>query len=111
MLTYCAGVATSPDPDDPEQLLRETESARARERLVDARLDPYSARYLPREARTEALAGLIRNERAVEGIVRQRTWGLVRERCFLDGAGGKGSDSAEAEEALDAWRRRRQREQ
>lgn len=95
VLSYCAGVATSPDPDDPEHVLREVEDAKARDRVVDERLDPYSARYFPREARTESLAALIRNERMVEGIVRSRTWGMVRERC--DGEG-------EWSEALDRWR-------
>ncbi|KAL4910635.1 hypothetical protein BDW74DRAFT_1013 [Aspergillus multicolor] len=81
VLTYCAGVATSPDPEDPDLLLRQTESARDRERVVDERLDPYSARFFPREARTESLANLVRNQRSVEEIIRARTWGLVLERC------------------------------
>ncbi|KAK5678318.1 hypothetical protein LTS10_009490 [Elasticomyces elasticus] len=97
VLNYCAGVATSPDPDDPGHLLRETEDLKARERMVDERLDPYSARYFPREARTEALAMLIRNERMVESIIRSRTWGMVGERCDNGGA--------TYEKALDAWRR------
>ena len=62
-------------------------------------MDPYSGRYFPREARTEALAGLIRNERMVESIIRARTWGLVGERCENEGSG--------AEEALDEWRSRK----
>lgn len=99
MLNYCAGVATSPDPDDPEHVLREVEDVRARERVVDERLDPYSGRYFPREARTEALAGLVRNERMVEGIIRARTWGLVSERC--EGVEG------DWEKALDQWRKER----
>lgn len=99
MLNYCAGVATSPDPDDPDHILRESEDARARERLVDERLDPYSARYFPRDTRTEALAGLIRNERMVENIIRSRTWSLVGERCENEGR--------EADMALNEWRRRR----
>ncbi|KAI9655323.1 MAG: hypothetical protein M1821_005470 [Bathelium mastoideum] len=68
VLTYCASVATSPDPDDPDAILREVENAKAREQVVDERLDPYSARWSPREARTEMLAGLVRNERGVEKI-------------------------------------------
>lgn len=95
VLTYCAGVATSPDPDDPDLILRQTESARDRERVVDERLDPYSARFFPREARTESLANLIRNERTIEDIVRARTWGLVSEKCSV---------SSTWEEALDRWR-------
>ncbi|KAF2238213.1 hypothetical protein EV356DRAFT_507292 [Viridothelium virens] len=100
VLAYCASVATSPDPDDPDVLLREVENAKAREREVDERLDPYSARWSPREARTEMLAGLIRNERMVEGIIRSRSWEVVKERCEDDGKlGGLG-----AEEALEKWR-------
>lgn len=78
-------------------MIKESEDLKARERIVDERLDPYSARYFPREARTEALAGLIRNERMVENIIRSRTWGLVGERCENDGQDYDG--------ALDAWRR------
>ncbi|KAI8962935.1 putative caffeine-induced death protein Cid2 [Daldinia sp. FL1419] len=96
VLTYCAYVATSPDPDDPEVALREAESEKNRERVVDERLDPYSGRYFPREPRTEMLANLLRQERSVENIVRSRTWGLVRERC--------GDDFQDAEQALNSWR-------
>lgn len=96
-------MATSPDPDDPESVLRQVEDARVRERIVDERLDPYSARYFPREARTEKLAALIRQERTVENIIRARTWGLVVERC--------GDDFNEWEEALNNWRGSRERGQ
>lgn len=98
VLSYCAGVATSPDPDDPESLLREVENSVARERIVNERLDPYSGRYFPREPRTEALASLIRNERMVENIIRTRTWSLVGERCGITGQS--------FEEAMEGWRRR-----
>lgn len=101
MLNYCAGVATSPDPNDPDHVLREVEDARARERVIDERLDPYSGRYFPREVRTESLAGLIRNERMVEGIVRDRTWQVMNERCTSTGAvKGHGFD-----DALEQWRK------
>ncbi|KAI0171930.1 putative caffeine-induced death protein Cid2 [Hypoxylon sp. FL1284] len=100
VLTYCAYVATSPDPDDPEVGLRAAETERNRERVVDERLDPYSARYFPREPRTESLANLLRQERSVESIVRSRTWGLVRERC--------GDNFQSAEEALNKWRGERE---
>ncbi|KAF2094800.1 caffeine-induced death protein 2 [Rhizodiscina lignyota] len=99
VLTYCTSVATSPDPEDPDSLLREVESARARERIVNERLDPYSGRYFPREARTESLAGLLRNEQGVEKIIRARTWGLVRERC----GNGNGADGWEDE--YNRWQR------
>lgn len=94
-------MATSPDPEDPDSVLRQVENEKDRERVVDERLDPYSARFFPREARTESLAALIRNERSVESIVRQRTWGLVRERC--------GNDWRDWEEALNEWRKDREK--
>ena len=103
VLAYCASVATSPDPDDPDSLLRVVESERARERVVNERLDPYSGRYFPKEARTEALASLVRSERMVEEIVRRRTWEIVEERC------PELRDQGWAR-ALDEWRRGRDEE-
>lgn len=97
VLDYCAGVATSPDPTDPDQVLRQIEDDKARERVVDERLDPYSGRYFPRDSRTESLATLMRNERAVEKIIRSRTWSLIGERC------GIANDTAE--QAFDEWRK------
>lgn len=96
VLAYCGGVATSPDPDDPDHVLREVEDAKARERVINERLDPYSGRYFPREVRTEALASLVRNERMVESIVRNRTWGMIRERCS--------DHEFDGEKAFDKWR-------
>ena len=97
VLNYCAGVATSPDPDDPYHVLRQVEDARARERLVDERLDPYSGRYFPRDLRTESLAAIIRNERMVEKIIRMRSWQLVSERC-------ENNEVMDFNQALDDWR-------
>ncbi|KAI2626237.1 caffeine induced death protein Cid2 [Xylaria nigripes] len=102
VLTYCAYVATSPDPDDPEIALRAAETERNRERVVDERLDPYSGRYFPREPRTELLASLLRQERSVENIVRSRTWAVVQDRCGTD-------RFQDAESALDRWRQGRER--
>lgn len=99
VLRYCAGVATSPDPDDPGATAREAELARDRARVVDERLDPYSARFAPREPRTAQLAMVVRQEEGVENIVRARTWGLVRERC--------GEDVGDWRAALGSWRRAR----
>ena len=95
VLDYCAGVATSPDPDDPDSVLRQIEDSKARERVVNERLDPYSGRYFPREARTESLAMLMRNERAVEKIIRSRSWSVLGERC--------GMSSETAEQAFEKW--------
>ena len=96
LLDYCAAVATSPDPDDPNQVQRQIEDAKASERVVDDRLDPYSSRYFPREGRTESLALLLRNEMAVEKIIRNRTWSMIGERC--------GTSSESAEQAFEKWR-------
>ena len=98
VLNYCAGVAL--DPSDPDLALKQVESANERERVIDERLDPYSGRFFPREARTEILGNLIRNERSVEGIIRSRTWGLVSEKCGEHGTGW--------EEALNRWREDRE---
>ena len=89
-------MAASADPDDPDLVLRQAESERDRERVVDERLDPYSGRFFPSQARTEALMDTVRNERAVEGIVRRRTWGVVTERC--------GGVEEGWEQALERWR-------
>ncbi|KAK6335534.1 hypothetical protein TWF696_002307 [Orbilia brochopaga] len=87
VLSYCAHVASQPDPDDPSapEIARENEAQGAR--TVDERLDPYSGRYFPKESRTEVLAGVVRNERGVEDIVRERTWDVVKSRS-TDGVGG-----------------------
>jgi hypothetical protein len=101
VLSYCSLVATSPDPDDPERALREAENEKNRERVVDERLDPYSARFFPREARTEQLAFILRQEMGIENIVRSRTWDIVRRRC--------GQSTHETwEQALADWRRSRE---
>ncbi|OAA72795.1 hypothetical protein LEL_08579 [Akanthomyces lecanii RCEF 1005] len=78
---YCAAVASSPDPDDPEAALRELQKAKDSERVIDERLDPYSGRFYPRESRAEALASTLRQERIIEDIVRHRTWEVIRDRC------------------------------
>ena len=99
VLNYCAAVATSPDPNDPDLISRQVESEKDRERVVNERLDPYSARFFPKEARTEKLAAIIRQERGIENIVRARSWGLVVERC--------GDEWRDWEQALNEWRKER----
>lgn len=59
-------------------------------RKVDERLDPYSGRWQPREARTERLGEVLRQEGAVERVVRSRVWGVVEGRCGLEGMGDGG---------------------
>ncbi|KAJ4300638.1 hypothetical protein N0V88_003323 [Collariella sp. IMI 366227] len=100
VLSYCSLVATSPDPDDPERALREAENEKNRERVIDERLDPYSGRFFSREARTEHLALILRQEMGVENIVRLRTWDIVGRRCGDSTVGGW-------EQALAEWRRTR----
>lgn len=70
---------------------------------MDERLDPYSGRFYPRESRTEVLARVIRNERLVEDIVRERSWRIVGEKC--GGFGGTGS--GDWRKVLDEWRGRK----
>lgn len=77
--------------------MREAEADKNRERVVNERLDPYSARFFPQEPRTMQLAMLIRQEQQVENIVRARTWGLVKERC--------GVPVEDWQSALGNWRR------
>lgn len=99
VLSYCALVATSPDPDDPAAAVREAELEKDRERVVNERLDPYSGRSsLPTEPRTVQLATLLRQEQGVEAIVRTRTWGAVQDRC--------GTTGEDWQTALASWRRR-----
>ncbi|MCJ1436281.1 hypothetical protein MMC27_005659 [Xylographa pallens] len=93
-LTYCASVAISPDPNDPELLARQAEGMRDRERVVDERLDPYSGRFFPKEPRTEELARKVRAERGIEGIVRGRSWDVVGGKC--EGGGAEGWEEAVA---------------
>lgn len=99
VLTFCAAVATAPDPDDPDAVMRQVEEAKSKERVIDDRLDPYSSRYFPTEARTEKLASIIRQERRVENIIRARTWGLVTERCSSEAI-------VDWNVAMDDWNRR-----
>lgn len=72
--------------------------------MVDERLDPYSGRFFPREARTEKLAGLVRSERGVETVVRARTWGVVGDRCSSGGGEDEGWEAA-----MDKWREEEER--
>lgn len=75
---------------------------------MDERLDPYSGRFFPKEARTEELARVLGLEEGVERIVRERTWGVVRARCegVAAGVGGGGYEREFGE-----WSRRRQEEE
>ncbi|KAI5839846.1 caffeine-induced death protein 2-domain-containing protein [Morchella snyderi] len=79
VLEYCGRVAEAEDPMDPAGVA--VAAAAAAERVVDERLDPYSGRYYPKERRTEVLAAVVRGERGVEEIVRERSWRVVGERC------------------------------
>lgn len=90
-------MAISPDPSDPEAAVREAQLEKNKEKIVDERLDPYSARFQLLEPRTQLLATLMRQEQSVENIVRTRTWGVVRERC--------GDDVQDWESALAKWRK------
>ena len=61
-----------------------------KEKIVNERLDPYSGRSYPPKTRAELLAEIVRNERVVEEIIRERSWRVVGERCGgLDPLGGQ----------------------
>jgi hypothetical protein len=100
VLNYCATVATSDDPDDPDSLQRIAEREADKERVVDDRLDPYSGRFFPQESRAENLARLVRNERIVESIIRERSWRIVKDRCGENGVPGQ-----DWETAFNEWRK------
>jgi len=102
VIRYCATVAASPDPDDPEAVQRQVEAEKDKARVVDDRLDPYSSRFFPREARTERLAAILRQESGVENIIRARTWSLVGERC--------GFESEDWEVAFEQWQKSKGRQ-
>ena len=97
MLDYCSRVAAGTEEDEDSAKRRE-EDEKAAKRVVDERLDPYSGRYFPRETRREVLEGVVRNEGVVEGIVRERSWRLVGERC-------EGFRGGNWEEEFGKWRK------
>jgi len=68
-------------------------------KVVDERSDPYSARDNTEENRGERLRRVIKEEKAIEGIVRARSWGLVRDRC----GGGFGVGGAGWESMMNRW--------
>lgn len=69
--------------------------------MVNQRLDPYSGRSYPQETQVELLAEVVRNERVVEEIIRERTWRVVGERCGgFDPVGGQ-----DWREAFGNWER------
>lgn len=73
-----------------------------KEQTVDERLDPYSARdySYTRESQTEVLKGILANEEGVERIIRERTWGVLNDRC-VDGVGQRRSEMWE--EDFNRW--------
>ncbi|RMZ89854.1 hypothetical protein DV736_g2917, partial [Chaetothyriales sp. CBS 134916] len=83
LLDYCTAVAQAPDPDDPDAAAREAcnREGEARVESKNERLDPYSGRFFRKESRSEELAEFCERERVVEGIVRERSWEVVRSRC------------------------------
>lgn len=105
LLDYCDSVARNEglEGKDAEEVLREEENEKGRRRLAEAdeRRDPYSGRFFPMESRREVLAGIVRQERGVERIVRARTWKVVNERC------GEEAVARDWEAALEEWRRQK----
>jgi len=106
VLSYCSIVATSPDPDDPDGTVIAAQNMAQSHKVVNERLDPYSGRFFPKEPRTEMLGSLLRNENAVEGIVRDRTWRILNERCV-------GLDPAQRgwQDAFTSWEQQKKNSQ
>lgn len=69
------------DEHSPTTGLVDGEGSAAGQRVVDERLDPYSARDYTDETAGERIARVVREEKTVEAIVRARSWGVVRDRC------------------------------
>ena len=74
-------MARADDGNDPERGVREAEQRRKQDMVVNERLDPYSARFEVRESRQDRLKRAIREEWEIEGIVRARSWTVLRTRC------------------------------
>lgn len=82
-LQYCKKVAAAEDSADPDRELIALEKQRDSEREINERVDPYSARFNPRESRTEKLARTVHIEEEIEDIVRRRTWEVVQNKCAV----------------------------
>lgn len=78
-LEFCEGVYKE-EVEKAEKVQKEKEE----EMVVDERLDPYSARVPIRVSSwVENLESVLRVERGVERVIRQRTKGIVWERCGI----------------------------
>ena len=93
------------DEDQVERLREEKErdEQRRQAEAINPRLDPYGARAPVGETRREKLARTVREEETVEGIVRRRTWEVMRGRC--EGMSGAWEE-AMAESGKDVLARR-----
>ena len=49
--------------------------------IVDQRLDPYSGRTIVADTQVDVLRRVIRQERAIENVVRERSVRVIRDRC------------------------------
>ena len=81
VISYCSEVAKADDGSDPERGVREAEQRKKENMVVNERLDPYSARFEVRESRQDRLKRAVREEWEIEGIVRDRSWVVLRTRC------------------------------
>ena len=96
VLQYCAAVANSADPDDPDAVAREAYNLAGQTRVEhkNERLDPYSGRFFKAESRSEELADLVAREARVEDIIRERSWEAVMNRCGGVMTGQRGWEGA-----------------
>lgn len=94
-LRYCKDLAHRPDAEDPTRAARELEAKQNEERVINERLDPYSARFTVTEGRTDKLKRIVHMEEEIEDIVRRRTWEVVQSRC--------GTGIPQWKTAVDQW--------
>ena len=91
MLSFCETVA-SQDTGALSQTLPTTKSPYATTMnmanydkpspvIVDQRLDPYSGRAIVPDTQVDVLKRVIRQERAIENVVRERSVRVIRDRC------------------------------
>ncbi|KAI1006908.1 hypothetical protein K3495_g1314 [Podosphaera aphanis] len=93
ILVYCASIAANTEANKPSSTSSTDDSS---ERIVDERLDPYATRSHPVETKADKLNTIIKQEKDVERIVRDRSWKLINDRC--------GDDWSSWEDSLNLWK-------
>lgn len=95
-MSYCAKIAVE------DQARESGVDQNERLKVIDSRGDPYENRPQARFGKGDMLEDLIRNERGVERIIRERTWTVVKGRCS-----GSEDDELSWEDAMTRWNENR----